>query len=322
MSAEGSLLLLNKNHVQLLLDRKEVLGAVREAFVLHSRAQGRVFPVIREQLAGGSIFGIKAGQVGNRGLLGFKVGGFWPANRRAGGESHQATMLLLDPFSGRPLCVIDGNAITTLRTGAAGGLGLVTLARPDSTRVCVFGTGVQARIHLSFALELMPLLREVFYVTSNGTPNSNFERAFAAQAISHARDADDAVANSHIVITATPSIAPLFALDALQDGTHINAVGADTKGKRELPAGLLERAHLVVDDRVQARQVGEMQWLPDRSCVELGNLLSNQVEFKRESSDVTVFDMTGLALQDLMVARALQERAMARAVGQRIEWPW
>jgi ornithine cyclodeaminase/alanine dehydrogenase-like protein (mu-crystallin family) len=85
-------------------------------------------------------------------LLGFKAAGFWPANRRVGGEPHQATILLMDPATGRPLCVIDGNAVTTQRTGAAGALGLRQLARPDSRRLTVFGTGVQARVQ-QLALE-------------------------------------------------------------------------------------------------------------------------------------------------------------------------
>ena len=322
MSHDAGLLLLNRNQVELLLDREEVLGATHEAFILHSQGQGRLFPVVRERLVSGDIFGIKSGEVGSRDLLGFKAAGFWPANRRDGGEPHQATVVLLDPHSGRPLCIIDGNAITAVRTGAAGGLGLAALARPDSTRVCVFGTGVQARIQLTFALELMPSLCEVYYVTSKSVGNLGFETAFAARCtISHAPDADEAVAASDVVITATPSTSALFGLDAVRPGTHINCVGADTKGKRELPPGLLGRAHLFVDDRVQARQFGETQWMPDRSCTEIGDLLSSKVQFKRDSTDITIFDMTGLALQDLLVARGLHERALARGVGFQIEWP-
>ena len=134
---------------------------MREAFILHSQREGRVFPVIREALSTGGVFGIKAGDVQAQGLLGFKAAGFWPNNRQQGGEPHQATILLIDPATGRPICVIDGNAITTMRTGAAGGLGLSQLARAGSTRLCIFGTGVQARIQLFFALKLMPSLSEV-----------------------------------------------------------------------------------------------------------------------------------------------------------------
>ncbi|MBJ2155612.1 ornithine cyclodeaminase family protein [Variovorax sp. IB41] len=321
--ADALLLLLDKHQVNALLSPDDVLEAVREAFVLHSDREGRVFPVVREPLATGGVFGIKSGDVQAQGLLGFKAAGFWPANRQRGGEPHQATILLIDPATGRPLCVIDGNAITTVRTGAAGGLGLQQLARPDSTRVCIFGTGVQARIQLDFALRLMPSLREVRYVSADGQRNAAFEDNFAARcSIAPAADRNAAVAQSDIVITATPGGGALFDLDAVQPGTHLNCVGADTRGKRELPEGLLPRVRLVVDDRTQAQQIGETQWAPDTVTTELGDLLSGKTSFERALDDITVFDMTGLALQDLTVARLLHERAAATGTGTRLAWPW
>jgi ornithine cyclodeaminase len=321
--ADALLLLLDKHQVGTLLSPDAVLRAVREAFVLHSQREGRVFPVVREPLATGGVFGIKSGDVQAQGLLGFKAAGFWPANRQRGGEPHQATIMLIDPATGRPLCLIDGNAVTTLRTGAAGGLGLQQLARPDSTRLCLFGTGVQARIQLDFALRLMPSLREVLYVSADGRPNAAFEAEFAARcSIASAADRNAAVARSDIVITATPGAGCLFDQAAVQPGTHLNCVGADTRGKRELPEGLLQRARLFVDDRTQARQIGETQWAPDTPATELGDLLSRQTTFDRAADDITVFDMTGLALQDLTVARLLRESAVATGTGSRIGWPW
>ena len=319
----AELLLLDKHAVEAALVPDDVLAAVREAFVLHSQRQGRVFPVVREKLATGGVFGIKAGDVGSQSLLGFKAAGFWPGNRQLGGDTHQATIMLIDPATGRPLCMLDGNAITTARTGAAGGIGLQQLARPDSTRICVFGTGVQARIQLGFALRLMPTLRHVRYVTSNGQRNTEFEAAFENQcAIGLATDRNDAVANSDVVITATPGGGPLFDAHAVQPGTHLTCVGADTDGKRELPAGLLERARIVVDDSEQARRIGECQWARDFPCIEIGDLLTGNATIDRQPGDITVFDMTGLALQDLTVARFLHQRALANGAGTRLAWPW
>ncbi|WP_395317143.1 ornithine cyclodeaminase family protein [Variovorax sp. UC74_104] len=321
--ADAQLLLLDKTQVDALLSPDEVLRAVREAFVLHSEREGRVFPVVREPLATGGVFGIKSGDVQAQGLLGFKAAGFWPANRQRGGEPHQATIMLIDPATGRPLCLIDGNTVTTVRTGAAGGLGLQQLARADSTRLCIFGTGVQARIQLDFALRLLPSLREVLYISASGEPNAAFEAHFAGRCrIAPAGDRNTAVTRSDIVITATPGGGALFDLDAVQPGTHLNCVGADTRGKRELPEGLLQRARLVVDDRTQAQQIGETQWAPGTSCIELGDLLGGKATFERAPGDITVFDMTGLALQDLTVARLLHLRANETGTGTRIAWPW
>lgn len=323
MPSDARLLLLDKEHVSALLPSKDVLEAVREAFVLHSQGQGQVFPVVREPLANGGIFGIKSGAVQSQGLLGFKAAGFWPANRKLGGEPHQATIMLVDPATGRPVCVIDGNAITTMRTGAAGGIGLMELARADSARVCVFGTGVQARGQLDYALQLMPSLSRVRYVTISDERDPAFEAHFTGRCdISHAIDRNAAVAQSDVVITATPGGGALFDQASVQPGTHLNCVGADTKGKRELPEGLLHRVRLFVDDRTQARQIGETQWAPDLACTEMGDLLTRKAHANRQATDITVFDMTGLALQDLTVARLLHERAVAADAGCNISWPW
>lgn len=323
MPSDARLLLIDTGVVDALLDPDEVLLAVREAFELHSRGEGRVFPVIREQLSTGGIFGVKAGDVQSQDLLGFKAAGFWPGNRRLGAEPHQATIVLFDPATGRPRCVIDGNTVTTVRTGAAGALGISALARPDSERLTVFGTGVQAASQLNFALRALPRLRRVRYVSVDRRPDAAFESQFADRCdIQSAGDADRAVADSDVVITATPGGGPLFNVDAVRPGTHVNCVGADTRGKRELPSGLLSKVRLVVDDREQAMRLGEMQWAPETPCVELGELLTAGVSFGRAAQDVTVFDMTGLALQDLTVARLVFQRASETDSGTCVSWPW
>ena len=318
------LLLLDKHEVDNLLQPNEVLQAVREAFVLHSQGAGRGFPVIRTSLAAGGVFGVKSGEVTAQKLLGLKAGGFFPGNRQQGREPHQATILLIDPVTGRPKCMIDGNAITAMRTGAAGALGLVRLARTDSSRVCVFfGTGVQARVQLGFALRMMPTLSRVRYVSSTGRSNPDFEALFKDRcAISHASDVNAAVADSDVVLTATPGTGALFDLQAVQPGTHFNCVGTDTQGKRELPDGLLARVRLFVDDRVHAQHIGETQWAPETSCTQLGDLLTRTAHYNRSPSDTTVFDMTGPALQDLAVAKRLYERAGSVQAGTTVAWPW
>jgi ornithine cyclodeaminase len=323
MRSDARLLLVDKNVVERLLVPDDVVAAVREAFELHSRRQGRVFPVVREKLSTGGVFGIKSGDVGSQGLLGFKAAGFWPGNRSAGGEAHQATVLLFDPATGRPLCVIDGNAITTARTAAAGAIGLSLLAREDSTVATVFGTGIQARAQLEFALRVRPALEKVYYVSSDRAPRPDFEVGFAERIeLICAEDANAAVSRSDLVITATTGAGPLFEASALRAGTHLNCVGADTRGKRELPAGVLERARVVVDDLDQARELGELQWLPRTPAVEMGDLLAGKAALRRDAGDITVFDMTGLALQDLTVARLIHRQTTEQGLGTAVAWPW
>lgn len=330
MAKSTKLLLLDKNQVESLLKPDDVLAAVSDAFKLHSLGEGRVFPVVRERLPSGGVFGIKSGDVASQGLLGFKAAGFWASNRALGGEPHQATILLFDQETGRPLCVIDGNQVTTLRTGAAGGLGLLQFARRDSSRLCVFGTGVQAQIQTRFALRLLPKLRTIRYASVDGQPDERFEAVIKAAiatsatdcTVSPVTDRDAAVAASDIVITATPGASALFSLDAVKPGTHLNCVGADTAGKRELPEGLLARVRLFVDDATQAREIGETQWAKETPCTTLGDLLTGKAVFDRQADDITVFDMTGIALQDLTVARLVMQQAQATGVGTQVDWPW
>jgi ornithine cyclodeaminase len=323
MPTNAQLLLLDRDVVAPSLTADQVMAAVRDAFVLHSQRAGRVFPVVRTKLHTGGVFGIKSGDVASRDLLGFKAAGFWPANPGRGGEPHQATIALFDPHTGRPLCIMDGNAITTARTGAAGGLGAQLLARRESSRICVFGTGVQARVQLDYALKVLPHLREVQYVTADAARSPSFEATFEGRcSIGPARDRNDAVAASDVVITATPGGGPLFDATAVQPGTHLTCVGADTVGKRELPAGVLERARIVVDDVTQARSIGECQWAAQLPCTEIGDLLAAAPAAGRSATDVTVFDMTGVALQDLTVARFVYEHAIERGLGTAVPWPW
>jgi ornithine cyclodeaminase len=323
MRSDAKLLLVDKHVVEQLLAPDDVIASVREAFELHSQREGRVFPVVREKLSTGGIFGIKSGDVGSQGLLGLKAAGFWADNRMLGGEAHQATVLLVDPANGRPLCVIDGNAITTARTAAAGALGLSRLARQDSRVATVFGTGIQAKAQLDLALRTLPALEQVYYVSVDRAPDAAFEAFCSARcALLGARDADAAVAQSDVVITATPGGGPLFDAAAVRPGTHLNCVGADTRGKRELPAGVLERARVVVDDLDQSRELGELQWSPQTPAIELGDLLTGRSELQRAEDDITVFDLTGLALQDLTVARFIFRRALSLDLGTAVNWPW
>ncbi|MCE3262241.1 MAG: ornithine cyclodeaminase [Pseudoduganella sp.] len=323
---DARLLLLDRDAVAALLQPDAVRAAVRDAFALHAARSARVFPIVREELPGSAVFGIKSGDVPAQELLGFKAAGFWPGNREAGGAAHQATIVLVDPRTGRPLCIADGNAVTTARTAAAGALGLQLLARADSEQLCVFGTGVQACAHAQYALSALPSLQRLRYVTSDGRREPGFEARFtgrcevALAGSPHSAAADAAVAASDVVITATPGRAILFSAQAVRAGTHINAVGADTQGKRELPPGLLERARLWCDDLAQARSIGELQWAPQLPAAELGQLLGTSAA--RAAQDITIFDMTGLALQDLTTVRMLYERALANNIGRNIPWPW
>lgn len=317
-----ALVLLDAPTLERLLTPELAIRAVREAFRLHAARADRRFPVLREPLREG-VFGIKAGAVEGRGLLGFKAAGFWPDNGRWGADAHQATVILLDPRCGRPLAVLDGNRITAARTAAAGYWGIEALARRDARTLTVFGTGVQALVQVEFALRARPGIEEILYVSADRGRRPAFEAAVAApgRTVRAEADADAAARGADIVITTTPSRAPLFAASALRAGTHVNAVGADTRGKRELPEGLLERASVFVDDLGQSRSLGELQWRPDAPASEIGEVLDGRRPGRECADSLTVLDLTGLGLQDLLTAHAALRAALASDQGRRVPWP-
>lgn len=324
MPDNARLLLLDRDQAGTLLRPDDVLEAVRESFRLHASGAGALFPLVREALPAG-VFGIKSGGVPQQELLGMKAAGFWPGNRARGADGHQATILLFEPATGRPQCVIDGNAVTTARTAAAGAVGLLALARADSESLCVFGTGVQGVAHTDYALRVMPGIRRVRYLTSDGRRDARFEARFASRCeVAAGADPDGAVAASDIVITATRGAGPLFSTQAVKPGTHLNCVGSDTRGKRELPEGLPVLARVWADDLTQARAIGELQWAGDIAAGELGALVAAARPARAgiAADAITIFDMTGIALQDLTVARMLYQRALATGTGTSIAWPW
>ncbi len=325
--AGDQLLVLNADALRTLIEPQAAIAAVREAFELHSSAEGDTYPVVREPLGQGpapAVFGIKSAAIESQRLVGLKAAGFWSHNRSMQREAHQAAILLIDSHTGRAQALLDGNQITTARTGAAGYWGINLLAAQAARRICVFGTGVQARVQLEYALRARPQATQVSYISRNGEPHAAFEQHFAPLCeLRHRTNAEQAVQEADIIITATPGRVILFQAGALRGGQHINAVGADTRGKRELPSGTLELAsHVWADDGPQARELGESQWCAGLELQEIGALMLGHHSYQRAASDLTVFDMTGLALQDLCLARQLVQAAESQGLGQRIDWPW
>ncbi len=320
------LLVLNADDLKQLIEPQSVIAAVREAFELHSSEQGDTYPVVREPLGMGpapAVFGIKSGAIESQRLVGLKAAGFWNHNHSIGAPAHQATIVLIDSHTGRAQAVLDGNLITTARTGAAGYWGISLLAAQAAQRICVFGTGVQATVQLEYALRARPEASQVSYVSYNTLPDAAFEQHFSKLCeLRHSTQANASVEAADIIITATPGRANLFDVAALRSGQHINAVGTDTRGKRELPQHALEQAsHVWADDLTQSRELGECQWSPGIEVKEIGELLLKRHSYTRCAADRTVFDMTGLALQDICTAKMLVNMAQERGLGQRVAWP-
>lgn len=316
------LLLLSAQDVEAVFDHALAEQAVWRAFELLANGDGELLPLLRHKIAENNFFGIKGGLAGKEELLGFKAAGYWPGNHARGLDAHQATMMLVDHATGRPKAILDANRITTLRTGAAGGIGIRLLAREDANVLGLIGTGVQGRIQTEFALRARPGLQQIRYLSQSEQSAAAFEAIFRGRAELVRCDASASVVrHADIVITATPSTAPLFDTTDVREGTHINAVGADSRGKRELPADLLLSATVLTDWLTQARSIGELQWHPELPALEIGEVIVGRRPGRTNDRQITVFDMTGIGMQDLTSADAIWQAARRAGYGKTIPWP-
>jgi alanine dehydrogenase len=231
-----------------------------------------------------------------------------------------ATMLYSDPETGLPLSIMDGTTLTTKRTGAAAAVATDRLAVRDATTMGLVGAGAQSYAQLDAILAVRPIET---VVVADADPDR------AAAFVEAVRDRVDARVGSiaeavacDVVSTTTPVRDPIVDADAVGDHTHVNAVGADAPGKHELADDLLAAAKLVVDDREQCTHSGEInvpyaagRLTDDDVHAELGAVVVGEATGRTPTDGVTVFDSTGLAVQDVAAARVVYERASAAGAG-------
>ena len=321
-------LLLSRRDVADLLPLEECVAAVEDAFRMHARGE-TLPPAILGVAAPNGGFHVKAAglRLRGRGYFAAKTNANFPANpARNGRPTIQGIVLLFDADDGSPLAALDSIEITLLRTAAATGAAAKRLARPDSRVATVCGCGEQGRVQLDAIALALPLERVHVF---DADPER--ARAFAAEsrrrhsfAVAATDDLPSALRESDVVVTCTPARGPLFAAGDVRRGTFVAAVGADSHGKQELDPRLLERAKVVVDSLDQCAEIGELQHaiaagLLSREDVhaELADVLADRKPGRTSADEVTLFDSTGTALEDVAAAAAVYEKAMAAGRGTR-----
>lgn len=237
-----------------------------------------------------------------------------------------ASVLLGDARTGELLALLDGAALTALRTGAAGGVAARTLARPEASRVALFGVGEQAWAQL-LAVAAVRELREIRIVAREAAHAQAFmERARArpafASIVFSCPGPVRAIADADLVVTATSSHTPVFDGTTLPRGVHVTAVGSFRPDMRELDPATLRGALITVDQRAGALQeAGELQGLGPRDVVELGEVLAGSAPGRASPDQRTVFKSVGNGIQDLVVASLAYARALERGLGEEVAWP-
>lgn len=250
-------------------------------------------------------FSIKSASTGS--FAGLKVGSFWPGNPEIGLPRHNSVILLFDQRVGRVEWVIEAGKVNAYRTAAADAVAADVLARPDASVLTVFGAGNQALFECLAISRIRPIC-QVLVVARDEAKGREFVEALKAEGLNaELAEAKDACERADIIVTATPARAPLFAAEWVRPGTHVASMGSDAAGKQELPPALFDRAAMFCDYPAQAVVMGDLQhFTGDRGRITaLGDVLLGRAEGRMSPDQITVFDSSGIALQDLTIARSL-----------------
>ncbi|HVG30727.1 MAG TPA: ornithine cyclodeaminase family protein [Pyrinomonadaceae bacterium] len=314
-------LLLSRSDVAALLSLEECIPAVEEAFRLH--AEGKSLPpgVLGVHARDGGFHIKAAGLDLSRPYFAAKVNAnFFRNAERFGLPTIQGVVVLYDGENGRPLAVMDSMEVTTLRTGAATAVAAKYLARADSKVATVCGCGNQGRVQLRALAQVLPLERAYAY-----DRDESHARAFADELSGELRieveaavDLADAVRRSDVCVTCTPSKKFFLSREDVSAGTFVAGVGADNEDKQELDPRLFASNKVVVDILDQCAAIGDLHHAIEARVVsradahaELGEIVAGRKAGRTSPEEITIFDSTGTALQDVAAAAIVYEKAVA-----------
>lgn len=308
-----------------LMTPEAAFAAVEAVFASMATGAAYNFPVVREALGyEDGLYGFKGGFDKDALTLGLKAGGYWPNNQKHGLINHQSTVFLFDPDTGRVAAAVGGNLLTALRTAASSAISIKYLAPEGASVLGMIGAGHQAQFQLRAAAASGRFTRVLGW-----NPHPEMLERLGATAAElglpfEAVELDRLGAEADVIISITSAFSPLL-LDAHVTGpTHIAAMGTDTKGKQELDPALVARSRLFTDEIAQSISIGEFQHalasksISEGDIVAIGNVIAGAHE-GRGDAEVTIFDGTGVGLQDLAVAAAVVELARLQGKAQKVE---
>jgi len=318
-------LILSRSDVVDLLSLPECIDAVERAFRLH--AEGRTLgPGVLGVPASGGGFHIKAaGLVSECSYFATKTNANFSDNpRRWGLPTIQGTIVLADAANGTPLAIMDSGSVTALRTGAATAVAAKFLARPDARTATIVGCGVQGELQLAAITAVLPLRHIMLVDIDHARAEELAARAAARHGLSvePTKDLRAALQASDVCVTCTTSRRAFLEARDVAPGTFIAAVGADHPEKQELEPSLLASATLVVDVLHQCAEIGELHHAlaagvltRQRVHAELADVVAGRRPGRTREDEITIFDSSGTALQDVAAAVAVYEKAGAAGRG-------
>ena len=320
-------LLLTEKDVRAVLPMPDLITAMEGALAQFS--SGTVVQPVRSVLEVGpdhAFFGVMPAALDDPPAMGAKLVTVYGRNHERGLPSHLATIVLLDHATGALVAILDGRYITEARTAAVSAVSAKFLARADARVLGIIGSGVQARSHVE-ALRHVRALEEVRV----WSPTPLHREAFAFEmaeatglSVKSAASASLAARGADIVVLATASRTPVIDNVDVDQGAHVIGVGACRPDQREMPTPVVARARVYVDSRAAARQESGDILIPqqegafgdDHIVGELGELVGGRVPGRLARNDVTIFKSLGLAVEDVVTARLVVDRATAAGLGQ------
>ncbi|MEE7493374.1 iminosuccinate reductase BhcD [Methylobacterium oryzae] len=304
-----------------LVTAADCFAAVEKVFAAMARRTARNFPVVREAIGHAeALYGFKSGFDRESLALGLKAGGFWPGNAAKGLTNHQSTVFLFDADTGRCRAAVGGNLLTALRTAAASAISIRHLARPDSRVLGMIGAGHQSAFQLRAALGQRTFERVLAWNLHPGMFGRLATVAGEHGVTFEVVDLDQLGAEADVIVTITSSFAPILKAAQVRPGTHLACMGTDTRGKQEVEAELLAAATVFTDEVAQSTSIGEAQHavasglLAADAIVEIGTVINGDHPGRTSAGEITLFDGTGVGLQDLAVASAAVDLAVSKGL--------
>ena len=323
-----TILWLNRKDMDGLIDIHNVLPVVENAFWEHGLGRVQMPPkVYLDFKAHNGDLRTMPGYLEYMDIAGVKLVNVHPDNPKSGLPTVMALMVLNSTKTGAPLAVMDGTTLTDLRTGAAGGVAAKYLSREDSRVVGLIGLGRQARTQLRAIMEVRDILKvKIFDQSKESTVAFKVEMEKEMGVEIESEPNANEVCDCDILVTTTPVKSPVVKAGWIRQGTHINAIGADAAGKEELDPMILKNAKVIVDAIQQASHSGEVNvpistgiFSVNEIYAELGQVVCGIKPGRQNDDDITVFDSTGLAIQDVVTADLAYQRALESKVGLELE---
>jgi len=306
--------IISLEEITALIKDIDLVAAMEEGFIEYSNGNTVVPPVgelLFDNPKGDAH--IKYGYIKGDDFFTIKIAAGFYDNPKLGLSSSQGMMLLFSQKTGEPKAVLlDNGKLTDLRTAAAGALAAKYFAPKSVKAIGILGTGIQAKLQLEFLLQIIAC--DIVWVWGIDPEEAKaFKEKYMPDLVVHiAQDPAEVARNANLIVTATPAENPLLQVNDILPGTHITAMGSDTAVKQELSGNILNKADLVISDSIpQSKSRGEVYRavqegaISEDKAIELGVTLQKLDLQRTNDKQITVVDLTGVAVQDIMITKAV-----------------